>query len=285
MNNKIAIITDSTCDLPKKWIEQYEISVVPMTVIINGKQYIDGLDIDPLTFYHRMSQEKFHPTTSQPTPQQFRSAYQEALARGAQSILVITISSFSSGTYQSAQQAAYDFPLPIHLIDSHNNSMGLGWQVLAAAREREKGADIDTIIATVMKVQKSMVYYVSLDTIEYLHKGGRINEAVKFLDSILNIKPLVYVKPESGLVGAAMPSRSRKAALENLYKEFFRHINSNQPLHIAVLHNNAPKEAEVLAKRVEQEYNPVELLISIVTPILGAHTGPAAIALCGYAEG
>ncbi len=284
MSHKIAIITDSTCDLPKEWITNYDISIVPMTVIINSELYLDGIDIDASTLYRRIRQERCQLNTSQPTPQQFLKAYQEAQTKGAESILAITISSFSSGTYSSAQQAAQGFPLPIHIIDSHNNSMGLGWQVLAAAREREKGADMDTIIRAVMKVQKEMVYYVSLNTIEYLQKGGRINEAVKFLNSILNIKPLVYVKPESGLVGASLPSRSRKAAIENLYKEFFRHINPQKSLHIAVLHNDALSEAQELADRVQREYSPAELITCIVTPILGVHTGPDAIALCGYAD-
>jgi DegV family protein with EDD domain len=139
-------------------------------------------------------------------------------------------------------------------------------------------------MAAAAQVRNDMVYYVSLDTIEYLSKGGRISEAAKFLDAILNIKPLVYLRPDTGTVGASIPARSRKGALEGLYKEFFRHINSALPLHITVLHTNALQEAQALAERVQREYAPNELFISIVSPVLGAHTGPRAVALCGYTE-
>jgi DegV family protein with EDD domain len=138
--------------------------------------------------------------------------------------------------------------------------------------------------AVAAQVQQDMAYYISLDTIEYLSKGGRINEAARFLNSILKIKPLIYVRPDTGTVGASIPGRSRKTAIDGLYKEFFRHIQSERPLHIAVLHNDALPEAQALAERVRAEYHPQEQFISIVSPVLGVHTGPRAIALCGYAE-
>jgi fatty acid-binding protein DegV len=95
---------------------------------------------------------------------------------------------------------------------------------------------------------------------------------------------MIYVRPESGLVGASIPARSRKAAIEGLYKEFFRKVGAGRPLHLTVLHNNALEEAQALAERVRSEMNPQEIFIKIVSPVLGVHTGPRAIALCGYAE-
>jgi DegV family protein with EDD domain len=189
-----------------------------------------------------------------------------------------------SGTLESARQAAQDFPIPIHCVDGKNNSMGLGWQVIAAARVREAGGSLEEMLEVARQVREDMAYYISLDTIEYLARGGRISEAAKFLDSFLQIKPLIYVRPDVGMVGASIPARSRKSAIEGLYKEFFRHINTSRPMHITVLHNAALPEAEALAERVRREYAPQELFISIVCPALGAHTGPRAIALCGYAE-
>jgi DegV family protein with EDD domain len=162
--------------------------------------------------------------------------------------------------------------------------MGLGWQVMAAARAREAGAGLEDILAAAEQVQKGMVYYILLDTIAYLSKGGRINDAARFVNSILNIKPLIYVKPETGTVGASFPARSRKSGIESLYREFFAHINARHPMHIAVLHNDALEEAQALAGRIRQEFSPKELIISIVSPVLGVHTGPRALALCGYAD-
>jgi DegV family protein with EDD domain len=156
--------------------------------------------------------------------------------------------------------------------------------VIAAARAREAGGGLDAMLAAAGQVQKAMTYYVTLDTIEYLARGGRISEAARFLDSILKIKPLIYVRPDTGTVAASIPARSRKGAIDGLYNEFFNHIAGAGPLHIVVLHNNALPEAEALAERVKSEVHPQELFITIVSPVLGVHTGPRAIALCGYAE-
>lgn len=285
MPHPIALITDSTCDIPAEWIRQYEISVVPLTIIFGSEQFLDGVDLTASEFYERLSRDTTtHPTTSQPTPKAFLDAYRRAAASGASQILAITISSAMSGTIESAREAAQESPIPVHILDGKSNSMGIGWQVIAAARVRESGGSLDDMRAAAEQVQKNIAYYISLDTIEYLSKGGRFGEAARFLNSILNIKPLIYVRTDTGTVGASLPARSRKTAIEGMDKEFFRHIPPGRPLHITVLHNDALPEAEALADRVRMEYGPQELFISIVSPVLGVHTGPRAIALCGYAE-
>lgn len=284
MPHTIALVTDSTCDIPAQWVEQYQIGVVPMTIIFGSETYLDRVEMTAEQFYARLPNEKHHPTTSQPTPQMFLEAYRKAAANGAQQVLAITISSAMSGAMASALQAAGESPIPVAVVDGKNNSMGLGWQLVAAARAREAGADLAAMIAAAKQVQEGMVYYITLDTIEYLAKGGRIAGAVKFLSSVIQIKPLIYVKPDQGVVGASIPARSRKGALEGLYKEFFKHFKPGQALHIAVLHNNALEEAQALAEQVQRAYAPKEMFITIVSPALGVHTGPRAVALCGYAE-
>ena len=284
MSSRVALVTDSTSDIPLEWVKQYDIAIVPLTIIFGDQQYLDGIDLTPEQFYARLPNAKIHPTTSQPTPQAFLDAYQRAAGRGAAQILAITISSAMSGTIESARRAAQDSPIPVRILDGKNNSMGLGWQVIAAARAQEAGCDLEEMVAAAEQVQKDMSYYIALDTIEYLSKGGRISEAARFLDSILRIKPLIYVRPDTGTVGASMPGRSRKSVIEGMYKEFFAHTRTDHPLHITVLHNAAFEEAQALAERVRAEYSPKELFISIVSPVLGVHTGPRAIALCGYAE-
>lgn len=284
MAHRIALVTDSTCDIPAEWIAQYEIIVVPLTIIFGDQQYLDGVELTSAQFYERLPRERSHPTTSQAAPRAFLEAYRQAAARGAEGVLAITISSAESGTIESARRAAQDASIPVQVMDSKNNSMGLGWQVIAAARAREAGGGLGDMLAAAERVRKGVVYYVSLDTIEYLSKGGRISDAARFLDSLLRIKPLVYVNPETGTVGAAFPSRSRKNAIEDLYREFFRHFSPGKSTHITVLHNDALPEAQALAERVRQEWAPKELFIQIVSPVLGVHTGPRAIALCGYAD-
>ena len=284
MVEKIALITDSTCDIPVEWIEQYDVTVVPLNIVWDGIEYLDGVDMKAEAFYERLDKETNHPTTSQPTPKSFLEAYQDAINKGYQEIVVFTISSAMSGTFESARQAAQDFSSLVHVIDSKNNSMGLGWQVIAAARVRENGGNLDEILEAAKKVRDNIYYFISLDTMEYLTKGGRIGDAVKFLSSVIKIKPLICVKNDTGTVGASIPARSRKTAIDGLYKQFFKHINPDLPLHITVLHNAALEEARQLAERVKNEFNPEELFISIVSPVLGVHTGNRAIALCGYNE-
>jgi DegV family protein with EDD domain len=284
MANQIAIVTDSTCDIPREWIEKYEITVIPLTIIFNEDQYLDGVDMTAEQFYERLSKDKHHPTTSQATSAVFLEAYRRAKANGAKQILTIVISSAMSGTIISAQQAAKESEIPVHVMDSRNNSMGLGWQVVAAARAREDGGGLAEMLSAAEKVREKMVYYISLNTVEYLSKGGRIGDAIKLLESVLVVKPLIYVNPIKRKVGAGLPARSRKLAIAGLQREFFKNIDIKAPMHIAVLHNNALDEAKDLAQKVLDTYKPKELITTIVSPILGVHTGPQAIALCGYSE-
>ena len=285
MVQQIALVTDSTCDIPKEWIEKYDITMVPSIIIFGEKQYVDGIDMIAEQFYERLPQEKVRPTTSHPTPAAFLQAYMDAIKKGAKQILTIVVAAAMSGTMAAAQEAAKLVRIPVQIIDSCSNSMGLGWQMIAAARARENGGTLADMIAAAEYVRSKLVYYVSLNTLEYLFKGGRIGDAISLVGSMLTIKPLVFVKRETGTVGVSIPSRSRKQAVEKLQKEFFNNLNVESPLHIAVLHNNAFEEAKALAQKIMETYNPKELITSIVSPILGVHTGPQAIALCGYSEG
>jgi len=285
MPEKVAIITDSTCDIPGIWRAQYNMKIIPLTIIWGDQQYLDGIDIRPDEFYARLPQSDVHPTTSQPAPHDFRAAYEQSAAGGAQSILVFTLSGAMSGTYSSAAQAATDSPIPVTVVDSKSNSMGLGWQVLAAARELENGKGAAEALAAAEMVRRGLVYLITLDTLEYLDRGGRIGGAAQFIGNLLKIKPLIYVNHDTGRVEAGIPARTRSRAVDGLYKDFFHRLEGNGKLHLVVLHNSAPDEAEQLAERVHSEYNPAELFISLTSPILGAHTGPRALALCGYREG
>jgi DegV family protein with EDD domain len=282
---KIAIITDSTNDLPADWIKLYDIKVVPLMIVWDGKQYLDGVDIKAEEFYKRLETDPGHPTTSQPAPGDFLKAYQSAKKAGAEEIIVITISSAMSGTYESALSAAKNIDIRVNVIDSKSNSMSLGWQVLACARARENGADVAGMIRAVEEVRAKLHYYVVLDTLEYLFKGGRIAGAAKLLNSVLKIKPQIRVNHNTGTVEPGDISRTRLKAIEGLYTSFFKKLDVSKPLHIAVLHNDAIEEANKMAEKIRSEFHPGELIIGIVSPVLGVHTGPQAIALCGYNEG
>ncbi len=283
-DHKIALITDSTCDLPQALREQYAINVLPLTVIWGNEQLRDGVDIQPEAFYERLVSDPVYPTTSQPTPQDFLDIYERVQRQGAQEIVVVTISSAMSGTYESAKLAAPIIDIPIHVVDSRSNSMSLGWQVLAAARAREAGGDAAAMIAAADAARKTMAYIITLDTLEYLHKGGRIGGASAFIGTLLNFKPQILVNHKTGMVEAGRRTRTRQKALQALYDDFFAQLDTRKPMRIAVLHNAALPEAKALAARVQVEFAPRELIISIVSPVLGVHTGPRAVALVGYTE-
>lgn len=283
-DHKIALLTDSTCDLPRTLQEQYAITVIPLSVIWGDEQLRDGVDIQPEVFYERLVSDPVYPTTSQPTPQDFLDAYERVQQQDAREVVVITISSAMSGTYESAQLAAPIIDMPVHVVDSKSNSMSLGWQVLAAARAREMGGDAAAMVAAAAAARKTMAYIITLDTLEYLHKGGRIGSASAFVGTLLNFKPQILVNHETGMVEAGRRTRTRQKALQALYNDFFAQLDTHKPMRIAVLHNAALPEAEALAARVQAEFSPRELIISIVSPVLGVHTGPRAIALVGYTE-
>ncbi len=284
MTHKIALLTDSTCDIPQEFLDEYQIQVIPLTIIWGGEQFRDGVDLSADDFYKRLDSDPTIPTTSQPTPQQMVQAYESATKEGAEEILIITISRAMSGTFESATAAAGMVDFPVTVLDSKANSMSLGWQVLAAARAREQGGDLQSMINAADKARSTMVYIISLDTLEYLHKGGRIGGASHFIGNLLNLKPQISVDHNSGEVAGGRRSRTRKKALADLYVDFFDQVDHEKPLRIAVLHNAAPEEARAVAEKIKAEFDPEEVIISIVSPVLGVHTGPRAVAICGYAE-
>ena len=284
MNKNIALITDSTCDLPLNYIKQYDIEVVPLAIIWGEEQFRDGVDLAPEDFYRRLETDQVIPTTSQPTPQEMVQVYEKAKKNGAEEIVILTISSAMSGTHESAKKAAELVDVPVHVQDSKSNTMSLGWQVLAAARAREAGGDVQSMLSAAKQARENMVLMISLDTLKFLHKGGRIGGASHFIGTLLNLKPQITVNHQSGEVEGGRRSRTRKKALIDLYSDFFAQIDSNKNLRVAVLHNAALEEAEEIANRIQQEFHPEELVLGFVSPVLGVHTGPRAVAICGYTE-
>ena len=284
MPDKIALITDSTCDIPQALIDQYDIIILPQIVIWGEETLRDRVEITPKEFYRRLETDEQLPSTTQPSPGDFQDIYQQAIDQGAEEIVILTVSSEMSGTYELAKQVGDQMEVPVHVIDSKGPTMSLGWQVLAAARARESGADAEEMIAAAEQVRENLVQIVLLDSLKFLQRGGRIGNATRLIGSVLRIKPLVEINHQEGVVEEAGKARTRKRAIEQMINRFFEQIGTIEKLHIAVLHGDALEEAKAIADRIREEYNPVELLINITGPVLGVNTGPGALALCGYAE-
>jgi DegV family protein with EDD domain len=258
--------------------------VQPHILIWGSQQYRDRVDISAEDYYTRMQVEKELPTTSQATIHDFATAYQCARERGADEIVILLVTGALTGAPRSAKMAAEEFPIPVHVVDSRSVSMGLGWQVLAALRAREAGGGVAEIIEAAEHVRRRVHLYVYLETLYYAYRSGRIGNARRLMGAMLNVKPLLYVNHEEGVIEGGGMAISRKRGLELLYQKFFALLDTRRPMHITVLQGNAQADAEVYMKRVENEYHPVELLTNFPCPILGLYTGPGALALCGYSE-
>ncbi len=278
----IGIITDSTCDIPDSLLEQYGIIVIPTVVVWGDKQYRDRVDLTPEEFYQRFSLESERPTSSVPSMADFQAAYQQALERGADAIIVLTVSSAMSGVYQMAVNSAKLESVPVTVIDSKGPTMSLGWQVLAAARARDAGANVDDIVRCVEDVRSQLMQLVYMDSLEYLKRGGRIGQAVKWVGVALQVRPVVSINHQTGLVEPVGLARTRRSGVEMMFNRFTGFLHGKTNLHVAVLHGNALQDAKALAERVRVELNPAELLMQMTGPVLGINTGPGALALCGY---
>lgn len=280
----IAIITDSTCDIPEELINQYGIIVIPQIVIWGEQQLRDRIELQPVEFYERLLTDPQQPHSSLPNVKDIQEAFQQAREHGAAEIIVLTVSSAMSGTYGLVQHVAQEMNVPVSMVDSRGPTMSLGWQVLAAARARDAGADLQAILEEVRLVREKLVQFVAMESLEYLQRGGRIGGAVKWVGSVLNIKPLVSINHQTGQVEPAALARTKKGLVELLYNKFFEKLRGGRNLHVAVLHGNVVEAAGVLAERIRAEHHPVELLVNMTGPVLGINTGPGALALCGYAE-
>jgi DegV family protein with EDD domain len=280
----IAIVTDSTCDISQAMVGEYGIIVIPQVIIWGSEQLRDQVDLTPLEFYRRLAVDPVRPTTSQAGVPVFLKAYQEAVRRGADEIICLTVSSAMSGTYQMALNAAEQVKTPVSVVDSKGPTMTLGWQVLAAARAVAAGMDLGAVLQRVAYVRERLVTFVAMDTMEYLKTGGRIGGAARWIGAQLQVKPLVQINHQTGLVEPVSLARTHKAVVEMMYTRFFDRLKGGRNLRIAVLHGNILAKAEELAERIQTEFHPLELLINITGPVLGINTGPGALALCGYTE-
>jgi DegV family protein with EDD domain len=278
-SKRIAVITDSTCDIPANLVEQHNIIVVPLYVVWGEEEFRDGVDIDNTAFYTRLLGDPIHPKTSQPTPADFVHVIEES---GAQEVVIVTIADNLSGTYASAIAAREMVGIPVHVVDSLSLSMGLGWQALAAARARDRGADADAIVAETHRVRDSLHILLTVDTLEFLHKGGRIGGAARLVGSAIRLKPLLTIDHSVGRLEPVESIRTRPKALHRLLEVTFERVDPERPMHVAVIHAAALDDTNYLLEEIKTRHNPLEITISEITPVLGVHGGPGLVGICAY---
>lgn len=270
---KIGIVTDSTADLPAYLIEQHEIHVVPTILVLEGKEYADGIGISREEFYNRLPSLQTPPTTAAPSIGDFATPYETLLSNGCDHVISIHAASQLTTIVNVARQAAKEFPDKVTCIDSGSLSLGIGFQVIAAAEEAELG--LKTALDAIESARKRLQVSAALDTMEYLKRSGRVPGAVAALGGLLSIKPMIELKDgEVKPIGAV---RTTKQADERMLK-FLLEIGDMERL--AVLHTNAEPRAksllDELMSRVRKSI-PRDILFVNVTAVIGTHLGPNGI--------
>ena len=277
--SKIALVTDSSAYIPKVLVGDYPIHIAPLQVIWNGEVFRDGVDIKPNEFYARLENSKTMPTTSQPSPADFIEIYKSLLDQGYE-ILSVHISSKLSGTHDSAIQAkkALSNSDKIELVDSLSASMAMGFPILAAAKAASRGASLSDCKLIVEKALENTGVLFAVNTLEFLHRGGRIGSAAAFLGTALNMKPILELR--EGKIEAVQRVRSMKKAIDRLVELALEKFKDQDTIRYAILHANAPEEANNLLERIRKEldvHKVHEAVCTEVSPAIGTHTGPATI--------
>lgn len=273
---KIAFVTDSTTNIPKELSKGYEVQVVPSVVIWGGETLRDGFDIQPTEFYKRLATSKEMPTTSQPTPAAFVEKFEELKSKGYSDILGVYVSSKFSGTIASAETAKQQVSgINIVNVDGRSASMGTGWPLLKAAEAAKGGASIDECVRIAEQTRDHCGLMLLVDTLEFLHRGGRIGGGARFLGTALNLKPILEV--QEGALEAVERVRTKTKAVDRMVELLVDRVAGRSPVHLAVLHANAEEDAKKLLEEGAKQVKPVETTLAEVSPAVGTHTGPGTL--------
>lgn len=275
--NPIQIVTDSMIDLPKDMIEAHNIVVVPLTIIFEDKEYRDGIDLTNIQFYEKLSQAKELPKTSQVTPNTFMEVFKKSLEEG-KDILCINGSSKASGTHQSAILAKNSLDTErIHVFDTMALSLGGGMYVYEAIKMMADGKNVEEIMEGLQDMKLKVDHIFTVDTLEYLKKGGRLNPMKATIATMLNIKPILTV--EDGLVESLDKVRGSKKVIGKMIELAKSRGENFEDKTVGISHAISLEALEMLKEHVEKELNPKEIIVSEIGCTIGTHAGPGTLAL------
>jgi DegV family protein with EDD domain len=277
--SNIAVVTDSTTYMPPELVKKHNISVAPQVLIWGDQTYKDGVDIESSEFFTRLKTAKVMPSTSQVAVISFQEIFQGLVEKGFE-VLALLVSAKLSGTVQSAMQAR-DLMGPsrdkVHVVDSQSVAMALGFQALAVARAIESGASLKEAIALAEKSHEYTGVFFAVDTLEFLHRGGRIGGAQRFVGTMLNMKPILAI--QNGRVEGIERIRTKNKSHDRILELTIEKVAGRTPVRLATLHANAAEDARALLTRAEQALNPVESIFTEVSPTVGTHAGPGTVGL------
>ncbi|NEW05474.1 DegV family protein [Paenibacillus sp. SYP-B3998] len=276
----IRIVTDSTADIPLSVRQELNIEMVPLKIHFGSDDYLDAVTLQSEQFYDKLKTSSHFPKTSQPSPAEFLDVYQKLLEEPDTEVISIHLSAALSGTYQSALLASTmleESVGSVHVVDSRSASYGIGALVVAAAKAAKAGQSAEQILQLIQTMRANFYIYFLVDTLEFLHKGGRIGKASALFGSLLNIKPILSLD-NAGEVTAIEKVRGHKKAIARILELLGVEVagRSIQTLHIA--HANNLEGAEQLREVIMQNFTVEHVDYITLGPVIGAHAGPGTIA-------
>jgi DegV family protein with EDD domain len=269
----VKIVTDSSCDLPEELVTQHGIDVVPLTIRFGAEELVDRVDLSPAEFWARCSTSAELPSTAAPAPGAFEEVFRRAAEAGAEGVMCVVLSSKLSATGESAQAAARAVAdvIPVKVVDSLSVSLGHGMMAVQGARRAEAGGTLDEIVAMAEDMARRTKIFATLDTLEYLKRGGRIGAAQALLGSILSIKPCIEVV--DGKVEPGPKQRTRSRSLQWLADQ----VGAQKGVeNLAILHGDAP-DVDTLRGLLRAHFPSEEIVVGQLGAVVGAHTGPRTI--------
>ncbi len=276
---RIALLTDSTCDLPAEIVERYNVNVIPLRVVYKDREYWDGVEITPDEVYQTIAQET--PKTSLPSSGHTLELIDRLKTEGYTDVLAIHISGGLSGTLsmmESLKEKVAQLGLSLHVVDSKALSLGLGFLVMKAGELIKQNLSISEIVDRVNVFRKEIKVFFVLKTLEYLKKGGRIGLVEGTVGELLDIKPIISINHE-GIYYTTAKARGRKRSL-NKVAEIVKNLIGDKKVRLAVMHGAAPKEAQELLARIRNQVNTADVFMGQIGPVMGVHTGPGLIGVC-----
>lgn len=274
------IVIDSAGDMPPGWAEEYAIQIIPINIHFGEKTYLQGVDLSNDDFYRLADESKQFPKTSQPTPQQFISFYRQ-IAQPGDTILSLHVTGKLSGTYESAEMAARELLGEFNVIpfDSGCGSAAMGYMAREARLLERAGAAVDEILARWQTIRRNVQIILTLNTLEYARRSGRVKALQASLASLLNVKPVIMLR--EGVLELGERVRTRGKALAYVVEEMFRRLGA-APLNVAVVHAQDPQAGEQLAELARARLNCKEMIMTELSIGVAANLGPGTVGIVAY---
>jgi DegV family protein with EDD domain len=276
----LRIVTDGAVDLPPGWEEEFKIDVIPINIQFGEKTYLQFVDLDFEDFYKMVDASKEFPKTSQPSPHQFVEFYKK-IAQPGDTILSVHVTSKLSGTYASAVAAAEEVKdmFNVTTVDSAGGSMGLGFMCRAARQMERAGKSVEEIVQYIESVRGAVQIILTLDTLAYARRSGRVGTLSAALASVLNVKPIAVLK--DGIVDMVDKVRTRKAALERVL-QMGKEAYNDQPVFMAVMHARDVKSGQTLLEKARKRFNVRDAVLTDLSISLAINFGPGTVGLVLY---